>query len=392
MKPSGDDVVGLVASFLRRNGFHKAFEALLEESGVREVADTRPHLGEIVDEWSELRAIVRGPEAGGVGETLQVDLGEELSGEAREHVAGHVTGQVAAASAALCCAFDDDGGVVWGEANRTVHFMAADGGSRHDVVLPDATMGGILSAAVCGAAVAVGTMSGAVVMLDRFSRAVKQTLAPKQAKYAHRVIVNDRFVASASLDHTVRVWALSDGRMVREFRFGATCEGLAFWGRDKLVLGVRESNLLSVADLADTEAEPVTHNLNAFGDDHVTFSVLDVAVCAKCPSLVALASDRDRVFLYWLTDASCRLLATLTGMNSDGLAAARVKFSPSGRLLYASSADGNVCVYDTVSLMLLERLKRHKSGVRDLAVSFADEHFLASVSLDKSVVISSTNV
>ncbi len=220
---------------------------------------------------------------------------------------------------------------------------------------------------------------------------MKRTLAPKQAKYAHRVLLNERFVVSASLDHTVRVWSQSDGALVREFRFGATCEGLAFWGRDKLILGVRESNLLSVADLSAPEAEPVTHNLNAFGDDHVTFSVLDVAVCAKCPSLVALASDRDRVFLYWLTDGACRLLATLTGMNSDGLAAARVQFSPSGRLLYASSADGNVCVYDTASGMLLERLKRHKSGVRDLAVSRADEHLIASVSLDKSVVVS-TNV
>jgi WD40 repeat protein len=202
--------------------------------------------------------------------------------------------------------------------------------------------------------------------------------------------VNERYVVSSSLDHTVRVWALSDGVLVREFRFPATCEGIAFWGDDKLVMGVRESNLLTIADLSAAEPEPISHNLNAFGDDHVTFSVLDVAVCAKCPSLVALASDRDRVFLYWMTDTECRLLSTLTGLNSDGLAAARVAFSPSGRLLYAGSADGNVCVFDTASGILLERLKRHKSGVRDLAVSRSEEHLIASVSLDKTVVVSTS--
>ena len=46
----------------------------------------------------------------------------------------------------------------------------------------------------------------------------------------------------------------------------------------------------------------------------------------------------------------------------------------------------NVCVFDVTSGALLEKMKRHKNGVRDLAVS--SDHQVASVSFDKTCVVS----
>jgi WD40 repeat protein len=145
-------------------------------------------------------------------------------------------------------------------------------------------------------------------------------------------VANSKYFASASHDHSVFVWDLSTKSLLTQLKFPATCEALCFLSESQLLIGVRESNLLRLLDLADLDSLS-TLNLNAFGDDHVSFSVLDVAPCPADSQLVAIASDRDRVFMYWISKNRCQLVATLTGANSDSLSAARCCFSPCGTLL-----------------------------------------------------------
>ena len=375
----------LVASFLRKSGFTESLRAFASETGLvlEEVPEeTNPALSELVGEWEQLRAIVsRSSESS----ESAVDLEELLSDVAREKVLKGQKSSVSA-SAALCCAFDAEGELWWGEAGRTLHT------GRNGTLQLSAALGGILCVAVDGESVVLGTMSGSIVVVDRGSRQIVRTLEKAHQKYVHRatIVSGRQLLVTASHDHTVSVWNMADEyRRVQQFKYGAVPEGIAA-SDTRLFIAVRETHLLQAVELdalVGGTAEPVGLNVNSLGDDHVSFSMLDVAVTRN--SIVALASDRDRVFVYWVTEGACKLLQTLTGMASDSLAAARCQFSQSGRLLFTSSADGCVCVFDTATGQLLERLKRHKSGVRDLAVFRGDDDCLvASVSFDKTCIVS----
>jgi WD40 repeat protein len=310
----------LVCDYLRKSGHQKAFAALVEEASLEEISSLKPSLTEIVDEWSELLSMFDSAQKNDL--EYEPDVAGEV-GNSCASVAEDVVSKVSSTSAALCCAFDGTN-LVWGEANRTIHFRDSD------VVLADSTCGGVLSVAVTKGVVVVGTMSGLVFVSRNNVDFV--LLSPSHSKYAHRVCVNDKFVVSASHDHTVCIWDLQTEKLQKQLKLSATCEGLCFVGESKLLVSVRESNLLRLVDLdalcEDTEL--VLLNLNVFGDNHVSFSVLDVAVFKH---LLAVVSDRDRVFVYWLAESSCRLVATLTGLSTDSLSSARCAFSPCGTLL-----------------------------------------------------------
>lgn len=309
--------------------YTKAFDALVEEASIEEVPQSKPSLIEILDEWSMLKAL--GVPREEVGEAGPPDLASVVGSNCCP--ATSMVSSVVSKSAALCCTFDSSNNLVWGEASRLVHFR------DRDVSIPDASSGGVLCLATApGNVVIAGTMSGRLFVSEEGGEF--SALASSHSKYAHRVCARGKFFVSASHDRSVFVWDLATKKLLKEWHFPAICEALCFYGESQLLVGVRDSNLLRLFDLSklcdDPEVQPALLNLNAFGDDHVSFSVLDLASFVGNRQLIAVASDRDRVFVYWLTDAApptCCLVATLTGMSSDSMSAARCCFSPCGALL-----------------------------------------------------------
>ena len=319
--------------FFQTKRFSKSFAAVAEEAGldIEEIPRSKPCLTEILDEWSELRGMFDATSAGrhdDDGLSAPSDLESALSEASRSAPAVDVVSLHSAKSAILCCVFDEHNRLIWGEASRLLHFQ-----DRGDMILGDTTSGGVLSLAVSGSTVFCGTMSGRLFASDHGSDFT--ALATAHAKYVHRICANKKFLVSASHDHSVMIFDVASKKMLKQLKFPTTCETLCLMNESKLLIGVRESNLLRLVDLENLEDSPVLFNLNAFGDDHVSFNVLDVSVCPANNQLLAVASDRDRVFVYWVSEASskCQLMATLTGMCSDGMSAARCCFSPCGTLL-----------------------------------------------------------
>jgi WD40 repeat protein len=240
--------------------------------------------------------------------------------------------------------------------------------------------------------VALGTMSGAVLIIDPATRQVLQTLTLHR-KYCHRVYLRNEWLVSVSHDYSVCILRREEKKeykLAKQLKFSSIPEGVGFVENDEEILvGVRDSNRLRRVrlDEQDDDQDPIGINLSAFKDDHVTFNVLDLAVCPTNSKLVALASDRDRIFVYWVQDERCRLMATLTGHTADGMSVARVQWSANGKYIYGSSAEGGICVFDVVKGRMLNRLKHHTSGVRDLVVHGGDEGCMVSCSFDKTCVL-----
>ena len=395
MKASQDNLLKLIARHLELSGLPLAHQALMEEAHLPDSATALPSLVSLVDEWVDLKAMLVVPDSSGTADSFDaIDL-DSILGDAKSEdaVAESKHHSESAASAALCCTFVGDEALVWGEANKTLHGCDLEGANEWSYSLPDSgTFGGILCLASDGSRIILGTMSGVVQVLNAQTRLLEQSLPMIHKKYVHRVLLKDQWLITASHDCSVGVWRreTKDGEsveylLVGQKYFKAIPEGLGIGGidGDLLYVGVRDTNLLCTYSLKTDDLDHVKVNLSPFLDEHVTFNILDLSVCSKNGRVIALASDRDRVFVYWVDGDRCKLLSTLTGMNSDGLSVSRVQFSPEGRFLYASSSEGSVCVFDLLTSRLVRRLKGHKSVVRDL-VAHPTKELLASVSFDKT--------
>lgn len=112
----------------------------------------------------------------------------------------------------------------------------------------------------------------------------------------------------------------------------------------------------------------------------MSYNILDLAVCPANCKLVAAASDKDRVFLYHIDGDVLSVVSVLVGLKSDGLSQTKVLWSPSSRVLYASSNDGALCCFDVVSGEV-KRLTKHKAAIRNMA---CQQNMVATVSFDKT--------
>jgi WD40 repeat protein len=122
-----------------------------------------------------------------------------------------------------------------------------------------------------------------------------------------------------------------------------------------LIVAVRDDNYLHYIDLATFSVKKV--NVNAIGDDYVSFNILDLSL-----------SPGDGKYLLAVTD-KCRLIMFKTGTpyqarnfygtENDELSQIRCVWDPTSRFVYCSSTDRKVYVFDSMTARVVHTLAGH---------------------------------
>ncbi|GFT01489.1 transducin beta-like protein 3 [Nephila pilipes] len=168
--------------------------------------------------------------------------------------------------------------------------------------------------------------------------AVKLLLAPYKTVKAHDKLINsidisenDKFIASASQDHTAKIWDTTELSLLGTLK-----------GHKKGVWCVK-------------------------------FSPVDLAV---------VTSSGDETLRIWsLVDFSC--LKVLKGHEVSVL---QVTFLSQGTQLISSAADGNICLWDIKNNTCVKTLAEHKERVWTLTSSSSEE-YLVSGGADSSIIV-----
>jgi WD40 repeat protein len=179
-------------------------------------------------------------------------------------------------------------------------------------------------------------------------------------------------MASASDDHTIRLWNLQTGEAA-QILCGHThfVKSVAFHPHDpnRLASGSRDRTLKLWDVQEQQEIYTLTGHLNTV--NAVSFS----------PNGEILASgSADKTVKLWNPKTGERL-ATLTGAK---LAVNAIAFSPVTSLIAGASTDCRVLVWDISSQTLVQTLAGHTAAVHEIAFS-ADGSYLATAGEDRCI-------
>lgn len=393
-----DSVLAMIGKFLRTQGMMQSADALQKECPWISDGSGLPALMQVIDEWSEFTQLSAvSSSSSSSSSTSQQSLRNLLNGDvvdSTEQALMTPSQHHSSAAVTLGCSFFRHS-YAWGDARGLLSLSSLDGRVEQHGQLPNGE-GGATALANMGTILMWGSAGGSVGTWDGL-HVESSTLRHKKAVHRAVASASGDWGATASRDGVVRLWHRQEkqlqpwGKVVTV----AIAEALCFANDTTLVIGVRDSPDLRIVRLNDTEVPGAEEelktesiNVNEFGDGHATFTPLDIAFCPRNEKLVAIASDRDRVFVYSmdLEALSCRLLTTLVGIRSDEMAQTRVQWSNGAKYLYASSSDGLLCIYDSTSGDLIERVKHHKAAIRDMAMH-PSANMIVTTSFDKSCLL-----
>jgi WD40 repeat protein len=195
------------------------------------------------------------------------------------------------------------------------------------------------------------------------------TLWVSSAVFSH----DDKLIASASYDKSVRIWETNSGKLLRVLK-GHTdwVISAVFSHDDKLIASASDDNTVRIWE---TNSGKLLRVL----EGHTLW--VRSAVFSHDDKLIASASY-DKSVRIWET-TSGKLLRVLEG-HTDGVSSA--VFSHDDRLIASASGDNTVRIWETTSGKLLRVLKGHTGWVRS-AVFSHDYKLIASASYDKTVRI-----
>jgi COMPASS component SWD3 len=196
---------------------------------------------------------------------------------------------------------------------------------------------------------------------------------------------NGHIFATASHDATIIIWQLDDTHKnateLKRYEFKSNVEAIEFTkDGKKLIAAIRENAFLQYIDLDNWQI--VLSNVNALGDDYVSFSVLELKLSPDGTALLA-STDMSRAILF--RQGTETQLQNFYGFDSDGFNQPRTTFDNQG-LAYMTSQDFRIHIYDTKSGSHVLTLPPHAAVVRDLDYH-PDADLLASGSFDKTIKI-----
>ncbi|GBG24827.1 Nuclear distribution protein PAC1-1 [Hondaea fermentalgiana] len=197
--------------------------------------------------------------------------------------------------------------------------------------------------------------------------------------------------ASAGRDHTVHVYQVGSqvgddanaGASDRPIQHARTLQcadcpdALAFvecLGSLCLVVAVRGDyrlQYLCVERREDSATLPVGSvlkvNMNAKGDDFVSFSVLDMACAPGGLPILAVATDKSRIILF--KAGSTQQFRNLYGHTCSEFSRSRIAWDPTGRYVVSNSETPvGIVVWDVATGEKVQELQGHAQSIRDVAV------------------------
>ena len=211
-------------------------------------------------------------------------------------------------------------------------------------------------------------MDGKHTVFDVGKRAVVQEWNTHK-KYVVRAkwSADGCFFATASYDHSAALYKLGSGaadslaQLVKQFHFEANVESLDFTPDSRtLILSVRDDNNLHYISLDTLQDRKV--NMNANRDSHVSFTALHITGSLFDGKYVLISTDRDRLIL--LHAATSKHARVFYGASNDALSQPRHCLDPTASILYSTSQDHTVVLWDVASTRALSPpLKHHKNTI-----------------------------
>jgi len=433
--------VRLVEEFLEESGFHETLAALQRESGQRLRRKRRSRLAgallSAVQAAIDLEALDKAAMEGGAASTSAAAaaadpvLAAPPNGVFARGPAAAVTLSATHRANVLCVRASPVAGMpralLSTSTDKTVAFTAdwnspstsKSTSSGDDGVVWRTTMP---SAAIAvdwsndGKRVVAGTMGGTVHVMDAATGDVKQTLSSHR-KYviAVRFLGNGSgcFV-SASHDRRVVLYASTatmktitttttttqeetkkeeEYVIVRDWGFAGCVEAIAVLdGGKRVAVSVRDDNHLRAIDVGSTGEVSDLLNMNANGDDHVSFTALDLAASQDGRYLLA-ATDRDKLVLFDLARNGVQVRC-FYGAPNDGMSMPRCCFGGIGdggsgdggvpQYVYGSGQDNAVHVWEVATQREVAQLRGHTKVVRALDFSI-HANALVTASYDKTL-------
>jgi len=129
-----------------------------------------------------------------------------------------------------------------------------------------------------------------------------------------------------------------------------------------LVVAVRDDNYLHYIDTEDGK-EINRYNMNAVGDDHVSFSALHINSSPNQEYLL-VSTDLHRLIMFECGGA--KQVRNFFGSVNDQYSHPVNCWSSEGRYVYSTSQDKAVYVWDVVTEKIIKKLEGHRQGVRNL--------------------------
>jgi len=190
--------------------------------------------------------------------------------------------------------------------------------------------------------------------------------------------------ATASYDKTVCIYKREGDsfNLVKTLNFATNVEAISFsLDGSQLLIAAREDNNIYSINL-DT-FERTKYNMNANGDNHVSFSAMDITPTPDGKHYL-VSTDKDRLILFKY--GSSNHVRSYYGATNDMYSQPRHSISPSGQYVYSTSQDNIIYVWDIALQKVVGTFKGHTSVVRDIHYH-PTKKLLASCSFDKKVVL-----
>ncbi len=191
-------------------------------------------------------------------------------------------------------------------------------------------------------------------------------------------------MASASYDHSIRLWRTDDGRCVNIFLHQSWVYSIAFSPSGKMLASAGEDGTVRLWDLSTGTCIKVV-------DDGIENFFAAVAFSPD-GQLLAYGGNAKRISIVSSADLSLQFELTV---HSGGVRA--LAFSPDGSTLVSGTEDGLICAWSITTGRFLKTLIGHSGPVRslsfstfdDLLASSSDDHTVRLWSLSKSECVGS---